>query len=495
MTRKRSWLLHTLTVASALMLHACVAEIDSSEAPEQSPDESAEPIERLTLALGGGAMGLRGVNLAGAEFGNNIPGSKGVDYAYPTRAEVDYFMQKGMTVFRIPFMWERLQRQERAELNANELSSLTDIVGYATSRGASVVIDPHNYARYYGRLLGSEVSDSAFADLWTRLANRFKSDERVIFGLMNEPNTMRSEQWARSANVAIQAIRATGASNLILVPGVAWSGAHSWLQDWYGTPNAQVMLTIRDPLNNMAFEAHQYLDGDASGTNERCAGTNVGDERMRAFTGWLRQHGKKGFLGEFGAGRNQTCMSALESLLSHLDQNADVYLGFTYWAAGPMWGEYIYTLEPRDGQDRPQMAVIARHLSFTPPAAPKPPTPAAPQPPPPAPPSEPPPATPTPPATGGGKVAATMSVSSSWQGGYCADVRVTNAGRTATASWTVRLDDNGAPITQLWNGLPSQSGGVYTIKNVDHNRAIPAGGHITFGFCANSASGRRARLL
>jgi endoglucanase len=50
------------------------------------------------------------VNLAGADFGEgNLPGTFDVDYTYPTFEEVDYFVGKGMNVFRIPFRWERLQ--------------------------------------------------------------------------------------------------------------------------------------------------------------------------------------------------------------------------------------------------------------------------------------------------------------------------------------------------------------------------------------------------
>ena len=36
---------------------------------------------------------LLGVNLAGAEFGTNVPGVFGTDYIYPTHAEIDYTMR------------------------------------------------------------------------------------------------------------------------------------------------------------------------------------------------------------------------------------------------------------------------------------------------------------------------------------------------------------------------------------------------------------------
>ena len=76
-----------------------------------------------------------GVNLAGAEFGSNVPGSFGTDYTYPTHAEIDYYASKGLTVIRLPFLWERLQRSEFGALDPTELSRLDDVVNYATSKG------------------------------------------------------------------------------------------------------------------------------------------------------------------------------------------------------------------------------------------------------------------------------------------------------------------------------------------------------------------------
>ena len=52
---------------------------------------------------------LLGVNLAGAEFGWNVPGVFGTDYTYPTHTEIDYYAAKGMSVVRLPFLWERVQ--------------------------------------------------------------------------------------------------------------------------------------------------------------------------------------------------------------------------------------------------------------------------------------------------------------------------------------------------------------------------------------------------
>lgn len=322
------------------------------------------------MSSAGAAVNYTGVNLAGAEFApDQLPGTYGTHYIYPTHTEVDYFTSKGMNVFRLPFLWERLQRAQFADFDASELARIDDFVNYATGKGASVVLDPHNYARYNNTVIGAGVPTSAFADFWGRLAARYKGNNRVIFGLMNEPHDMASidratELWRDDANAAIQAIRNAGATNLILVPGNAWTGAHSWNQSWYGTPNAQVMLSITDPGNNYAFEVHQYLDGpNFSGEFDYCSSTTIGSEKLAEFTSWLRQNGKRGFLGEFAGGRNDTCYSALDNMLTYIDNNADVWLGWTYWAAGPWWGEYRFTLEPLNGADRPQMQPLSKHFA------------------------------------------------------------------------------------------------------------------------------------
>jgi len=305
---------------------------------------------------------LAGVNLAGAEFGSSLPGTYDKDYTYPTQAEVDYFVTKGMNVFRLPFRWERLQPSEKGALDSVELGRVDAFVAHATARGAHVVLDPHNYARYYGQLVGTEVGDDALADLWSKLAAHFKANPKVIFGLMNEPHDMTTELWRDDANAAIQAIRAAGATNLILVPGNGWTGAHGWGQSYYGTPNAQVMKSIVDPGNNYAFEVHQYMDSDSSGTSATCVSGTVGADRLKDFTAWLQQNGLRGFLGELGAASNPTCLTALDNMLSHIDANKAQWIGWTYWAAGPWWGSYMFSIEPQGSADAPQMPTIEKHL-------------------------------------------------------------------------------------------------------------------------------------
>lgn len=313
-------------------------------------------ISSITMADG---VRFKGVNLSGAEWDSGV--------FWPEAGEVDYFKSKQMNIFRLAFSWERLQPSLNGTFDSDYLVSMNAFVVNATGKGMNVIVDPHNYARYNDNLIGSdEVPNSAFAQFWGNLAGLYKDNSRVIFSLMNEPHTMPTEQWVTAANAAIAAIRDSGATNLILVPGNGWTGAHSWLGNWYGTSNSVEMLNIVDPGANFAFDLHQYFDSDFSGTSETCMDSS-GSAQLLNVTNWLRENGRRGFLGEFAGADNTNCRASIEDALNFLDANSDVWMGWAWWAAGPGWNNYMFSIEPDDNfsTDRPQMLWLAPFLSTT----------------------------------------------------------------------------------------------------------------------------------
>ena len=305
---------------------------------------------------------LAGTNLSGAEFGTRAD-VYGTDYTYPTNAEVDYFVGKGLKVFRINFLWERLQPTLDAPLSTVELGRLSSLVDHISAKGAYAIIDPHNYARYSDKIVGTAgaATGAQLGAFWKLVALQFKANSHVIFGLMNEPHDMSTSLWLADANAAIAEIRKTGATNLILVPGNFWTGAHSWV----GTAsdsNSTVMTGVTDPGKNFAYEVHQYLDTDSSGTHTACVSGTIGSERLTSFTKWLTDQGARAFLGEFGGSSDATCLAAIDDMLTYVDAHRAQYLGWTWWSAGPWWGEYMYTIEPTSsGADRPQLATLLKH--------------------------------------------------------------------------------------------------------------------------------------
>jgi len=123
-----------------------------------------------------------------------------------------------------------------------------------------------------------------FGAFWGELANRFKDNEKVIFGLMNEPHDMKTSLVISNNQAAIDAIRKSGAKQLILASGNSWSGGHAWTEG--SDPNTQ-LTKLKDPENNLAFDIHEYLDEDYSGTHAEC---KQPASKLAGVTNWLKQN-------------------------------------------------------------------------------------------------------------------------------------------------------------------------------------------------------------
>jgi endoglucanase len=204
-----------------------------------------------------------------------------------------------------------------------------------------------------GSIIGNTSDSKAsttenLASFWSELSKRFLSNPNVIFGIMNEPHDMPTELVLSNDQAMIDAIRATGAQQLILVPGNGFTGAQRWLNSTCSgcKPNAEVLTAIKDPIQNFAFDMHLYFDNDTSGTHEEC--TQAAPTNIIPATTWLREHNYTAFLSEFGAGGNSACFQTVNNTLKWMEQNPQ-FIGWTYWAAGPLWGDYFLSVEPGVG--------------------------------------------------------------------------------------------------------------------------------------------------
>lgn len=310
---------------------------------------------------------LSGVNISGAEFTSSyMPGTLGTHYFWQKPEMVDYYASKGYRWFRLPFRWPRLQRTLFGEFDAGEESRLDNMVDYITNTlGHYCLIDPHDYGKYYVNgeyeVIGikeGNVNPEAFYDFWERLANKFKDNPKVQFGLMNEPLGNTPFDWRDYAKGAINAIRArTDAVNLVTVPGTFYTGAHNWLGY-----NDTAFRNFKDPAGNMVIEVHQYLNPGSSGNNGMC--DLDAHERFINFTNWCKQYGFQAMLGEFGVSDVSTeteCNTEITQSMQYMQNNRDVWRGYTLWGAGAQWSKtYHYRLNPPQndydsGIDAPQL--------------------------------------------------------------------------------------------------------------------------------------------
>lgn len=306
-----------------------------------------------------------GINLALASFGKRTQDR----WSFPQQQNLNYYIDRGFRIFRIAVMWERLQPTLNGELDENAVAGLNRLVSRISEVGGISIIDMHNYMRRGQNGNGSDVvgmpgtgiTEFHFADVWSRIADQYRGNCLVWFGLMNEPHHIDPYVSLHNQNVAIAAIRKTGARNFVLVSGNDWSNAYSWMS----SGNGMIMSGVVDQLANFAYDIHQYLDPGKSGSSN-VAEVGAGRTRLIPATQWLREHHAKGFLGEFGAGRNEQALVELRALLNHLAINSDVWVGGAYWAGGGGWSPTNeYTTDPADynnPSDRPQTTILREFL-------------------------------------------------------------------------------------------------------------------------------------
>ena len=136
-----------------------------------------------------------------------------------------------------------------------------------------------------------------------------------------------------------------------------------WLQAGHLKRMCDRQLSGVERLLDFVYEVHQYFDPGASGTHANCIDAASATATIAPFTEWARQNGHKAFLGEFGAGADSNCLEALQRVLQFMQDNRDVWIGWTYWAAGPWAKDYFTNIEPDGGADRPQMAVLEKFMA------------------------------------------------------------------------------------------------------------------------------------
>src|SRR3954465_15554198 len=74
------------------------------------------------------------------------------------------------------------------------------------------------------------------------------------------------------------------------------------------------------------------------------------------------------------------------------------------------------------------------------------------------------------------------AVSSQWQGGFGANVSITNLG-DPLSGWALTWSYGaGQTVTQAWNTSLTQSGSAVTAKNVSYNGSVATNGTVSFGF-------------
>lgn len=324
---------------------------------------------------------LSGTNLTGGEtfyqeWAGSIPTS-GTNYLFVSNQDIDYAVAKGMTCFRLLFSWEAIQPSPLTVIGiaapsaaaANYYMTFKARVDYITkTKGCTCIVDIHGGdatntgAAYYGVKIGGTYKnvpvDAAFVDLWSRVAAVFKDNPKVWFGLMNEPNGLPALTWFAAAQKAINAIRATGATNVIAPPGVNYTGTATWVSG-----GSAAAWSLVDPLNKLVPQGHMYFDAGGGGGGMDIVSPTIGVERLKPMMEWARSKGLQVFIAELGLhAATAGSATAWKNTIDYINANADVIVGWCWWAFGPpvWWASEETTLSPSSDYktDSAQMKLI-----------------------------------------------------------------------------------------------------------------------------------------
>ncbi|MEU2052571.1 cellulose binding domain-containing protein [Streptomyces bungoensis] len=94
--------------------------------------------------------------------------------------------------------------------------------------------------------------------------------------------------------------------------------------------------------------------------------------------------------------------------------------------------------------------------------------------------------TPTPSPSGGPSCTARWTVSNAWNGGYQADVTVTNTGPAPVTGWSVHYTlPDGVSVSNLWNAAVDSSRPATTVRNVAYNGSLAPGASTGWGMTLN----------
>lgn len=253
-----------------------------------------------------------GVNIAGFDFGVVTSGtqdlSQVVDESVDGVNQMRHFVNADtFNIFRLPTGWQYLVANKLGgNLDSTNFGQYDKLVQGCLSLGSYCIVDIHNYARWNGGIIGQGgPTDDQFISLWTQLATHYKSNSKVIFGIMNEPHDLNIAAWAATVQKTVTAIRNTGATaQMILLPGTDYTSAANFIENGSGAALAAV-VNPDGSTTNLIFDVHKYLDSDNSGTHAECVTSNA--DAFNSLATWLRSVKRQAILTETGGGNVQSC--------------------------------------------------------------------------------------------------------------------------------------------------------------------------------------------
>lgn len=268
--------------------------------------------------------------------------STGYDHPLHSQGLVDYLATKNVGVVRIMVCWESLQSTSMGTISGAYYTKLKTLVDRFLVKGIYVLIAPWQYNNTIGDTdmcyYGGAFTSAQFSDFWGKMATLFSYDERIAFGLINEPHVSSGggmvgitlNNWFLYAQNAVNAIRGAGSSNYIVVPGMGYASAGSWVSN--GSAAKFIAMTDTFTPKRLIAECHNYGATFASAANDLASENS-------AMAAHARTNGYKVFVGECAQSANPTTNPASANDIAqwanwvtfNTSTYSDVMLGWTWF--------------------------------------------------------------------------------------------------------------------------------------------------------------------
>ncbi|MFD8302894.1 cellulose binding domain-containing protein [Streptomyces sp. NPDC059690] len=263
---------------------ACDVDPEPSPTPTEPPATGTAPALHVSgnklVDASGATRRLLGVNRSGGEF--MCVQGYGIWDGPVDDAAVKAIADWKANAVRIPLneeCWLGLSHIKSEYGGADYINAVKDLVARVEAHGMTPIVELHwTYGQYTGNSAGCSdvhatcqkpMPDARYTpSFWSSVANTFKGDQAVAFDLFNEPYPDRATSTTTQAwqcwrdggtcpgigyQVAgmqdlVDAVRATGARNVLLAGGLAYSND---LSRW---------LTYKpvDPAGNLVAAYHGY---------------------------------------------------------------------------------------------------------------------------------------------------------------------------------------------------------------------------------------------
>ncbi|KAG9258798.1 glycoside hydrolase superfamily [Emericellopsis atlantica] len=311
-----------------------------------------------------GRIKYLGVAIPGIDFGCDIDGScppgnrkfpllemGGGDGA----GQMQHWTENAdMNTFRLPVPWQYLvNNQLGAKMDETNFDNYNKLMKACLDTGSYCMIDIHNFARWNDGIVGQGgPDDEEFVDIWVQLAKKYADNDKVMFGIVNEPHDLDIVRWAQTCQKVVTGIRKAGAeSQIILLPGTNFASAETFVS----SGSAELLAKISNPdgsKDGLVLDLHKYLDINNSGTHVECTTNNVAG--FKTIGDWLRKNKRQAIISETGASLDPTCIEKFCTQNEYIAKNTDVFVGFVGWGAGSFGTDYVMNLTPSGEADNYQ---------------------------------------------------------------------------------------------------------------------------------------------